>query len=119
MADLIANPQHRADIAKATDALTAGIDSGTITGGTLAGIVETLPIKSDTVRVVGVMLLVYDGLSMFWMTPESNAAVLLIATAVRDGAQQGLALAGSPARQLQASKGTKPPEPTKVNTLGF
>jgi hypothetical protein len=95
MVDALAAPQHVPLIQKSVDALNTAIALGSLTGGQLVAIVATLPIDKQVVQIVNGSLLIYDSISILFMTPESNAGTLLIARAVTQGATEGLQFAAT------------------------
>ncbi len=125
MVDVMAAPQHAPLIRKSVDALDTAISLGSLTGGQLAAIVATLPIDKQVVQIVSGSLLIYDSLSMLFMSPQSNAGTLIIAKAIADGAKEGLTLATRPAMDaggLKAAAKKAPafiPVPTAANTRKF
>lgn len=120
-ADLIANPQHRVPIEASVTALEAAIATGKVTGTQLAGIVATLPIKGDTLKIVNGALIVWDAVDMLWGQPDSDAVMLQFATAIAGGARMGLAgvpiTAASKAMPAAPPALTPVPAPTKTNTI--
>lgn len=93
LVDAVANTNHVALIQGSVNSLNASLKSGTITGGQLITIVASLPIDKTTIQIVAGSLLIYDSISVLFMSPESQWAIFTIASAVATGAEEGLALA--------------------------
>jgi hypothetical protein len=124
IADIIANPQHAELIRKSVEALNTGIESGSLTGGQVAGIVAALPIDKKIVQTVSGAMLVYDSLTLLFYSPVTQAGTLVIAKAIADGAMEGLNAVAYHSKDAAASVRVKKaptvvPAPTSANTRGF
>jgi len=130
LVDAIANTAHVPLIQKSLDGLNSSLSTGSLTGGQLIVVVAGLPLDRTTVQIVSGSLLIYDSLSVLFMTPDSKLAVYTIGKAVAAGAEEGLALAktqagstgASVARSVAGVRTPAPafvPVPTKANTRKF
>lgn len=84
-AALIAKPEIRPALKLSLKSITAAVDSGRVTATQLGSLVAGLPVKSDTLRIVNGICLLFDSLSVLWIDPSTEAAVLAVATGVKDG----------------------------------
>lgn len=115
-ADLLVNPQHRPMVVSSKRVLDDAITLGQLSGAQLAGIVAGLPVKQETILFVTGTLLIYDGVSGFWYTGDTQKVLLAIGQAVSDGAAGALAYSTKGGRAGAPSPAAAAPPPAPVSS---
>lgn len=114
---LTALPAQRPYLQASLTAVNEAISQGKVTATVLGRLITALPLDPNVVRYTQTGLLIYDTLSVLWMNPATDAALLATARGISEGLANALSLTANPQpvaaprSALRAPRSVPPPAP--------